>query len=240
MATPKRYKKGVTNVGLGRALSDLPTMSPTKVHLFFDDFDYYDDAAAGVDGGHWAATSGDAAATILEIDGDGGVIQLTTSLGDNDELRIQGVKECFTMEVGKRAWFGARVRHADVSTETDFLLALAITDTTPCATSPASWIGFVKNDGDDYLDVGITNTGAGKAHDKNIGGYAGILATWYQLEWDFDGVDTFQFWVDGVLKSTLTTADFPTTEMTPTIGFMAGSKAVCVLDVDFIYMAKER
>jgi hypothetical protein len=239
MATPKRFSGGVTNVGAGEALSNLPTMSPIKVHMFFDDFNYYDDAAAGAAGGHWATTSTQNN-TILEVDGDGGIIALTTSKDDDSMIRIQGVKECFAMEAGKKAWFGCRMRHTVVSTETDWIMALAITDTSPVASSPASWIGFVKNDGDDYLDIGVTSAGVGKANDTNIGGYAGIINTWYKLEWDFDGVDTFQFWVDDVLKASLTTADFPTTEMTPTMGFMTGSQAISTIQIDYIYMAKER
>lgn len=240
MATPKRFEKGVTNVGTGGPLANLPTMSPIKCHIFFDDFNYYDDAAAGGSGGHWATTSTSSGNSVLEIDGDGGLIQIHVSVTDDDVMRVQGVKEGFTLEAGKKAWFGTRFSSINNSTQSDFILALAVTDASPIASSPADWVGFRKSDGADTLDFHITASGVGVGVDADIGGYTAAGDVYQDLEWEFDGVDTFTYYVDGVIRGSLTTASFPTTEMTPTMALQAGTGASCDINIDYIYMIKER
>lgn len=208
---PTRYPKGVSTAARNSALFDLPTPDPTKLHMYFNDFDNY--VAA-----NWTVTAVGAAATQALTDGDGGLLLLTNDAADNDRIELQKVGESFLMEAGKEAWFKARFKVSD-ATQSDFVIGLIVTDTTlqgsVAGAGATDGIFFNKDDGDALLDVQCqknATTGQNRA--------AGIATvaddTFLTVGWYFDGVSEVKYFVNDVCMGHLSgaAAYLPDTELT--------------------------
>lgn len=239
MATPVRFPKGVTNVGPNDACSMLPITSRTRVHYFFDDFDAFD--ATEVVGPWITTTEDNTTATIDLVDGDGGWVTITPSTVSDDNQLLYTRKEIFTVEAGKRMWYGVRMKMVTEYIEMGILAGLQVTGTTAVSTSQANWIGFVNNTSDDAtMDFGITSGGTRVASALDIGG--DMDGSFHTYEFEFDGVATFKYFVDGVHAGTVQTTTFPTTEMglvLASISFTSGANNG-VASFDWVYCAKER
>jgi hypothetical protein len=79
----------------------------------------------------------------------GGALLITNDDADNDLDFLQLKGESFKLSSSKRAYFEARFKVSD-ATESDFVMGLQITDTTPLATTDG--VFFIKDDGDTNLD----------------------------------------------------------------------------------------
>lgn len=235
MSSPRRFKKGVTNVGISDALHNLQAMDPKKVHLEFYDFNRY--VAAD-----WTVTESDAACTQALVAGDGGHLLLTVSAGDDMNVFLQKPIVNFTLEVGKKFWWGARVAGSAPGTA-DYVAGLTTIDTAPVGALIASGVYYRMDDGDVQVDFFITNSGitaltaVGSALDI---GPIFQEAVGLELEWTFDGVDTFKYIINGIEYGEVVTANFPTTELSLNFGLQAGTASADTMTIDWIYAAKER
>jgi hypothetical protein len=243
MSVPVRYPSGVTNVQPSDACRNLPFPSFTRLHYIFDDFDWFQATAEDLTGGGspWAAvTVADGVFTIK--DGDGGQLRIATGTTDNAVMVVRTQQENFTMEAGSRLWFGIRLTGSNEVTESDWFAGLSITDASPIASTPANYLAFHNDDGDTNIDISMVASGTSVASATAIATAA--ADTFQTLEFEFDGVDTVHYFVDGVLTGSLTSSSFPTTEMGITIALQAGSNSaladVPYLDIDWVYAAKER
>ena len=81
--------------------------------------------------------------------GAGGQFLITNAAGDNDHDFFNLKGESFLITGSKRAYFSARFKVSD-ATQSDFVMGLQITDTSPLAVSDG--IFFIKDDGDTNLD----------------------------------------------------------------------------------------
>ena len=115
-----------------------------RAHLWFDHFDIggylpntagrggkYDETA---DSGEWLVTvvdgGGDNGETITVQDNvDNGITKFTTNDADNDALNLQRNGEGFRLKTGRQLLMEFRLAIVDVD-KTDWLIGLAITDTT--------------------------------------------------------------------------------------------------------------
>jgi hypothetical protein len=88
--------------------------------------------------------------------GAGGQLLLTNAAGDNDLDFLQLKGESFKLSSSKRAFFEARFKVSD-ATQSDVVMGLQITDTTPLAVSDGVY--FMKDDGDTNLDFHIEKDG---------------------------------------------------------------------------------
>jgi len=79
----------------------------------------------------------------------GGALLITNDDADNDLDFLQLKGESFKLSSSKRAYFEARFKVSD-ATQSDFVMGLQITDTTPLATTDG--VFFIKDDGDTNLD----------------------------------------------------------------------------------------
>lgn len=234
MASPARFPGGVTNVAPDNPLGMFGLPDPTSWHVFFDDFDRF--VAAD-----WTITTTEAgagSATEALTDADGGVLLVTNDAADNDADFFQKVGESFKMEAGKRAFFKARFKVSD-ATQSDFVVGLQVTDTTPLDATDG--IYFQKDDGDANLDVYCrkdATTGSNSAT-----AIATVVAdTYLTVAWYYDGKGSLAYFVDDVQLGTLDASStyLPDTELTVSFGIQNGEAAAKTMSLDFLFAAKER
>jgi hypothetical protein len=202
-----------------------------SAHVFFDDFDKF--AAAD-----WTVTTveaGAGSATEALANEDGGVLLITNDSADNDSDFFQKVGESFKFEAGHRLWFGARIKVSD-ATESDWVMGLQITDTTPLAVSDG--VFFRKDDGDAAIDFVVTKDSAATTSTA-VGQCAD--ATWVVLGFVYDGVGKITPYINGAAKAPVAVTNLPNDEeLTISFGIQNGAAAAKTMSVDYVYAAKER
>jgi hypothetical protein len=237
MSTPVRFPSGVATVGKTNPLGNYGLPDPISFHTFFTDFDTF--AAAD-----WTITEIGAGGTQALTDGDGGLLLITTDVLDNDSVQLQKVGESFLMASGKKAFFKARFKMADVI-QTDFLIGLAVLDTILLSATDSDGVTdgifFSKEDGDALLDVACQkDVTTGQSRTAAI---ATLVAdTFVTVAWYYDGVDKLFYYVNDVMLGVLDASStfLPDTELTPSIAFMNGEAGAETLTIDYVFAAKER
>lgn len=230
MSAPQRFSNGVTNVGSESTMGQFLSPDPTKVHLFFDDFDTYT-------AGQWTVTETQAGATEALTDGDGGLLLITNTATENDAVSMQKVGESFLMATGKKAWFKTRFQ-VSAATQSDLLMGLVITDTTPLACTDG--VFFRKADGALTVNFVVVKDSV-ESELSGVGTMAD--ATNIILGWYYDGLTTFYIYVNDVLVAThsYTATSFPSDEaLTVTMHHETGAAGAQTMTVDYILAAKER
>lgn len=202
--------------------------------IFHDDFFNYV-------AGDWTVTTTEAgagSATEAISDAAHGVLLLTNAAGDNDNDFLQRVgtaAESFSFVSGKRLMFRARFQVSD-ATESDFVIGLQITDTSPLAVTDG--IYFRKDDGDALLDFVIikdstatTVTGAGTVADD----------TWMVVEFHYDGSGTMDYYIDNVLLGSAAITNVPDDEeLTVSFGIQNGEAVAKTMSIDYVTVVQER
>jgi len=228
---PTRFPGGLTTAPSGESLGMFVLPDPTKAHTFFDDFDRYV-------AGDWTITTteaGTGSATEALGDADGGVLVITNAAGDNDLDFFQKVGESFLFEEGKKLWFKARFKVSD-ATQSDFVMGLQITDTTPLDVTDG--VFFQKDDGDANLDFHVE-----KDDTATSATAVATVAddTYLSVGFYYNGVDAVEYFVNDVKKGTLAVTNLPDDEeLTISFGIQNGEAAAKVMSVDYIFAAKER
>lgn len=234
MATPTRFTGGVATVSKTNPLGFFGMPDPTAWHVYFNDFDTFVV-------GDWTITTTEAgagSATEALADGDGGLLLITNDAADNDADFFQKVGESFLLASGKRAFFKARFKVSD-ATQSDFVMGLQVTDTTPLDATDG--IYFMKDDGDALLDVYCrknATTGSTSAT-----GIATVVAdTFLTVAWAYDGKGSLAYFVDNVQLGTLDASStyLPDTELTVSFGIQNGEAVAKTMTVDYIFAAIER
>ena len=129
-----------------------PYPSDQTFYMYHNDFFTYNS-------GDWTITTteaGTGSATEAVTSSAGGALLLTNAAGDNDLDFLQLKGESFKLSSSKRAFFEARFKVSD-ATQSDVVMGLQITDTTPLAVSDGVY--FMKDDGDTNLDFHIEKDG---------------------------------------------------------------------------------
>jgi hypothetical protein len=224
---------GVTNNIKQNLLGELTELDPSKVHTFFNDFDTYV-------AGNWTVTETQAGATQALTDGDGGILLLTNSAADDDLNALQKVGESFRFASGKKLWFKSRFKVSD-ATQSDFVMGLQITDTTPLAVTDGVY--FRKDDGDANLDFVIVkdSTATTATAITTVVSDTYITAGFYydgksSISY-FAGTDTLDPTFLG--KSVLT--NLPNDEdLTVSFAIQNGEAVAKTMSVDYILVSKER
>jgi hypothetical protein len=227
MSTPTRSPNGVTTARITEPLGQFILPDVTKSHVYFNDFDTY--AAAD-----WTVTEVGVATQALTNE-DGGVLLVTNAAADDDSSFSQKVGESFLMASGKKAWFEARLKVSD-ATQSDWVVGLQITDTTPLAVTDG--IYFRKDDGDANIDfVVIKDSVATTATAIAVN----ADATYIKLSFYYDGVDEIVYFVDGVRQGKTVTTNLPDDEaLTVSYGIQNGEAVAKTMSVDYILAAKAR
>ena len=226
--TTTRFPNGVTNVGEQSLFAELGQPAATNFHTYFEDFDYYT-------AGDWTVTETDAGATQALTDGDGGLLLITNTAADNDLVSLQKKGESFRFATGKALFFEARFKVSD-ATQSDVVIGLQITDTTPLDVSDG--VFFIKADGAATVNFLVEK--------NNTATTASAIATmaddtYIRLGFYYDGSSAVQYFVNGTYTGSSVTTNLPDDEdMTVTIAIQNGEAVAKTMTVDYIYVAKER
>lgn len=225
---------GVSNRTKQNALGEMILLDPTSMHTFFDDFDTYNAS-------DWVVTETDAGATEALTDADGGVLLITNTAADNDLVAIQKVGESFTFASNKKLFFKARFKVSN-ATQSDVVMGLQITDTTPISVS--NGVYFLKSDDAATLDFKIVGSSTAST--------ASAIATLSD-----DTYITVAFYYDGGVSGyvnyyastdssnptflgRLATTNLPSTELTVSFALQNGNAVARTMSVDYIFVGKER
>lgn len=226
------FPNGLTNNTAQNCLGNMTQPDPTLLHTYFNDFDTYV-------AGDWTVTETDAAATQTLADADGGVLLLTNTAADNDLVALQKKGESFTFTVGKETFFKARLKVSN-ATQSDFVIGLQITDTTPLAVSDGVY--FLKADDAATVDFKVVASSS-----ATTASAIATLAddTYYTFAFYYDGVSYVNYYIGtDTLNPTYlgrsVVTNLPTTELTVSFALQNGSAAVRTMSVDYIFAAKAR
>jgi hypothetical protein len=226
--TTTRFPNGITNVGEQSLFAELGQPAATIFHTYFEDFDYYT-------AGDWTVTETDSGATQALTDGDGGLLLITNTAADNDLVSLQKKGESFRFESGKALFFEARFKVSD-ATQSDVVIGLQITDTTPLDVSDG--VFFIKADG-----AATVNFLVEKNNTATTASSIATMAndTYIRLGFYYDGSSAVQYFVNGTYTGSSVTTNLPDDEdMTVTIAIQNGEAVAKTMTVDYVYVAKER
>lgn len=226
------FPNGLTNNTAQNCLGNMTQPDPTLLHTYFNDFDTYV-------AGDWTVTETDAAATQTLADADGGVLLLTNTAADNDLVALQKKGESFTFTAGKETFFKARLKVSN-ATQSDFVIGLQITDTTPLAVSDGVY--FLKADDAATVDFKVVASST-----ATTASAIATLAddTYYTFAFYYDGASYVNYYIGtDTLNPTYlgrsVVTNLPTTELTVSFALQNGSAAVRTMSVDYIFAAKAR
>ena len=228
---PVHFLGGVTNVPKISNTGFLRFPDPTLYHTFFDDFDKFNAS-------DWTITTTEAGAGNASealTDADGGVLLITNDNADNDADFFNKVGESFLLTAGQRTIFKARFKVSD-ATQSDFVIGLQITDTSPLDVSDG--VFFQKDDGDTDLDFHVeknnTATSASAIHTM-------VDDTYVTVGFYYNGSDAVEYYIDDVRKGSLATTNLPDDEeLTISFGIQNGEAAAKTMSIDYIFCAQER
>ena len=235
MVAPSRYTSGVTHANKIGPLRNYPAPDPRRLHQFWDDFDNYTAA-------DWVITDVGTDTRAVSAGADGGVLVLTTGGTEDDGTFLQysgatssTTVETFKFAAGQQLWFACRFK-IDLGTQSDFVMGLQVTDTTPIAV--ADGVFFRKDDGDANIDFVVISSGASNTTTTAIATITD--ATYTELAFYHNGVDAIEYYKDGIKLGTVAVTNMPSTELTVSFGVQAGSGAAVAMSIDYILAAKTR
>lgn len=233
---PTRYPNGVTTAAKATTLGSFIMPDPTKVHVYFNDFNTYV-------AGDWTVTEVGSGSRAL-TDGSFGELLVTNAGADNDRNELQKVGESFTFVAAKRAWFKARFKVSD-ATQSDFLIGLAVTDTTlqgsVSGAGVTDGVFFSKDDGDALLDFQIQKN-ATTGQNRAAGIHTVVDDTYLTVGWFYDGAGIVKYYVDDAYDGYLDASSsyLPDTALTVSFALMNGEAAAKTMTVDYLFAAIER
>jgi hypothetical protein len=225
--TPTRYPNGVNNTPKNAPLGSYILPNPMSVHQYFNDFDTYV-------AGDWTITEVGTGSRAL-TDADGGVLLVTNGSTDDNSNFFNKVGESFLMESGKKAYFEARFKVSD-ATQSDFVIGLQITDTTPLDVTDG--IFFRKDDADANLDFVVEkdNTATTASAVTTVSD-----DTYLTVSFVYNGSDEVEYYVNGSKLGTSVTTNLPDDEeLTVSFGIQNGEGVAKTMSLDYIFAAKER
>lgn len=247
-----RMPNGITNVGEADVLADMPELDPTRVIRIFDDFVNPASATAS-DVQTWTDNNDGATGTNAFQDAVGGVYNVVTAAADNDYHAMSSVNEVFKFTAGKKAWFKARIKVAEATTN-ESAWWVGVTDTLTTGGFQANALGpLASYDGalfwktpETALTLNFETSNAGTQN--TLSAFAtSVTDTWTTVAFFWDGVDKVYPFA-AVNGSNTLTAYTPQSltatgleEMHVVFGVKAGPTAAAeTLQVDYILMAQER
>lgn len=228
---PTNFPQGISTAAAGEPTFDLGFPDPTKWISYFNDFHTYTV-------GDWTITTTEAgagSATEALTDSQGGALLITNDAADNDNDFFQLVKESFKFVAGKKTIFKMRFKTND-ATETDIVLGLQITDTSPLAVSDGVY--FQKDDGDTNIDFHVTKNSTSTSATA-----IATLAndTFVTLAFCYDGLSAVHYYVNDVRIGQLATTNLvDDEELTVSFGIQNGAAAAKTMTVDYVFAAQER
>jgi hypothetical protein len=235
---PTHFTNGVSNTAVGDPLYEWGMLDPTKWHTYFNDFHTYV-------AGDWTITTTEAgagSATEALADEAFGALLLTNAAGDNDLDFLQKVGESYQFVATKKLFFKARFKVSD-ATQSDWIMGLQITDTTPLDVTDG--IFFQKDDGDTNIDFHVekNNTATSSAA---VGTNADDTYVTLAFAYEPGGKDgktesQFHVFVDGNRVASVANTNAPDDELlTVSFGIQNGEAVAKTMTIDYILASIER
>jgi len=201
---------------------------------YFNDFLVEQDYAAA----DWVITTTEAGAgsATEALAGDElcGALLITNDDADNDLDSLQLTQETFKLASGKKLWWETRVKINDVDQVDDFF-GLAVTDTTPLATTDR--VGFQFDDEDASIFV-ITEKDSTET--KTDTSSDATDATYVKLGFFWDGSSSVKFYVDRSLVATHSSNVPDDENLCVTFHHQNGEASAQTLTIDYINVVMER
>ena len=176
--------------------------------------------------GPWVVTATEAAATassgILNLHLLGGGCEMQSIATEDKGIQIQQ-GEAFTPTAGYKIAGGCRIASDDID-QVDFFVGLTTTDTSICASRPDDAIGFSSADASAALQYNVSKTGGTSAATAMTTAVTLVDATYNDIAFVVTGTSKVEFYVDGVLNTTVTD-DIPTVNMGFAIAMLSGEGA---------------
>jgi len=236
---PTRFIGGVTTVSETNPLAQFGLPDPTAYHVWYDDFDNFE-------ADQWVITATEAGAGSASRaiqNADGGILLLTNDAADDDNQFLQWsgddlstTAETFKFISGKKLFFKARFKVSD-ATQSDFVMGLQITDTSPLAVTDGVY--FRKDDGDANLDFVVMkdSTTTTSTAVTTVSNDTYMTAAFY-----YDGTSSgIKVYVNDVCLATVATTNLvDDEELTISFGLQNGEAVAKTMSLDYIFVAKER
>lgn len=228
MGTPTRYPDGVTNVGPGESLQSYLSTDPSRMHVWFNDFDQYTAA-------EWTVTETQAGATQAITNADGGILALVNSAADDDLNAIQWTKETYLMATAKQFWLKSRFKVSD-ATQSDLVVGIQITDATPLAVSDGFF--WRKDDGSTTLKFIVVKNGTETA--TTVATMADDTYIQVAAHYDPNSSLIYLYANDVRVASCAITNFCDDEELAFSIAVQNGEAAAKTLSTDYLLVSKER
>ena len=209
-----------------------PYPSDQTFYMYHNDFFTYNS-------GDWTITTteaGTGSASEAVTSSAGGALLLTNAAGDNDLDFLQLKGEGFKLSTSKKAYFSARFKVNDVD-QSDFVMGLGITDTTPLDTTDG--VFFISADGDAGLDflVEKDNSATTTEDVATMADDTFITTTWFI---DPDASKVY-YSINNAKPVGVAITNLPDDEeLTVSFGIQNGEAAAKTMTIDYINVICER
>ena len=224
---------GITNIAADNILGQIKQLDPSQAHSNFNDFDNYI-------AGDWTVTETQVGATQAITNEDGGVLLLTNSAADDDLVALQLSKETFKFAVNKPLFFKAKFKVSD-ATQSDLVIGLQITDTTPLAVTDGVY--FSKADGAATLNFNVVKNSTA----TTASAIATLSdATYITVAFYYNGVDKIVYAAGTdsnaptILGKSVITNLPDDEELTLSFAVQNGEAVAKTMSIDYIFCSKER
>lgn len=221
---------GMTNAQLGSVLSTYGAFDPSVVHSYWNDFDTFIVGSAGA--ADWKNTATGSVTNAL-VAGAGGILSLGNSAANNDLDSLQLMAAGFAVTAGNQAWFKCRF---NISNATNAALTIGLIQTT---TTP-----LTVTDGIYFSKAAASTTLVGKVAKSSTASSVNLATlantTYVNVGWWYNGVDTVQFFINGLSAGSVGVTNLPTANLNATLAVANGTAAANTLLVDYIFAAVER
>ena len=209
-----------------------PYPSDQTFYMYHNDFFTYNS-------GDWTITTteaGTGSASEAVTSSAGGALLLTNAAGDNDLDFLQLKGEGFKLSSSKKAYFSARFKVNDVD-QSDFVMGLGITDTTPLDTTDG--VFFISADGDAGLDflVEKDNSATTTEDVATMADDTFITTTWFI---DPDASKVY-YSINNAKPVGVAITNLPDDEeLTVSFGIQNGEASAQTMTIDYVVAAVER
>ena len=209
-----------------------PYPSDQTFYMYHNDFFTYNS-------GDWTITTteaGTGSASEAVTSSAGGALLLTNAAGDNDLDFLQLKGEGFKLSTSKKAYFSARFKVNDVD-QSDFVMGLGITDTTPLDTTDG--VFFISADGDAVLVLLVEkdNTATTTEDVATMADDTFITTTWFI---DPDASKVF-YSINNAKPVGVAITNLPDDEeLTVSFGIQNGEASAQTMTIDYVVAAVER
>lgn len=243
---PTRYPGGLTTALPTDPLNNLPYPDPTKVSSFWVDQSWeWADAALATPAGYTVTAVGvTPTRTAVEVANMFGALTITNTAADNDSCFVQTKGHVVASDATRRLQYACRVSMSD-ATQTDVIMGITATDTTPIGGAGTEEQGvtdgmyFLKIDGATDWRFVIRSGSATIVYSLALGTI--VANTPDALAFDYTPANKeVAIYMNGVKKTSVIATTFPAGAQFAQIGIQNGDAVARSLSVDWVLASQER